>query len=105
MKITIDNAEIECTIDEAMELLERLKARQSTVPYQGQPTWRRFPDSTAGYVISVGGTGYNRDCTGVVLWRGKPDRCLPSDTQYRKIIGSTYSPDITGDSVHNTWRR
>ena len=58
MKITIDNAEIECTLDEAVEILNRLKAQRVGVPYEGQPTWKRvyLPDSTPPYVITVSGT-------------------------------------------------
>lgn len=58
MKITIDNVEIECTLYEAVELLQRLEAHKSFVLYEGQPTWKRVypPDSTPPYVITVSGT-------------------------------------------------
>ena len=57
MKLRIDNIEIECTPREAAELIAEFKTNRVNVPYEGQPTWRRFPpDSTPPYVITVSGT-------------------------------------------------
>lgn len=72
MIIRLDDVEIECTIDEAVELLVRFQKRQASVPWQGQQYRLAFPsDNTASYKVTIG----------------------------------RYSPDVTGDSVHNTRRR
>jgi len=72
VKITIDNAEIECTPVEAVELLQRLKARQYSVrlpvPWQGQPE-RCLPSDTKYRMVIASTYDYN--------------------------------PNVTGDSVHN----
>lgn len=57
MKLSYGKVEIECTPDEAAELLTQLRKRQTNVPWDGQP-YRAIipPDSAASYRFTVGRT-------------------------------------------------